>query len=91
MSPGSMPPLSKTLADEGVLIRSLKLIDAGESRFDDLRTVLLSGKYPTRDLETNLADVAAQGMTVLATAAGAPDPATSISRATPSLSIREHA
>jgi hypothetical protein len=60
MSPGSMPPLSKTLADEGVLIRNLKLIDAGESRFDDLRAVLLSGKYPTRDVETNLADVAAQ-------------------------------
>jgi 5-oxoprolinase (ATP-hydrolysing) len=60
MSPGSMPPLSKTLADEGVLIRNLKLIDAGESRFDELRAVLLSGKYPTRDVDTNLADVAAQ-------------------------------
>ena len=60
MSPGSMPPLSQTLADEGVLIRNLKLIDAGESRFDELRAVLLAGTYPTRDVETNLADVAAQ-------------------------------
>jgi branched-chain amino acid transport system ATP-binding protein len=38
-----------------------------------------------------LADIAAQGMTVLATAAGAADPATIISRSTPSLSMREHA
>jgi 5-oxoprolinase (ATP-hydrolysing) len=60
MSPGSMPPFSRTLADEGVLIRNFKLVDAGESRFSELRDLLLSGKYPTRDVETNLADLAAQ-------------------------------
>ncbi|MEX2318014.1 MAG: hydantoinase B/oxoprolinase family protein [Pirellulales bacterium] len=60
MAPGSMPPLSKTLADEGVLIRNLKIVDGGRSRFDDLRRLLLTGPYPTRDVESNLADVAAQ-------------------------------
>jgi 5-oxoprolinase (ATP-hydrolysing) len=60
MSPGSMPPLSKTLADEGVLIRNLKIVARGESRFDSLSEVLRSGKCPTRDVETNLADVSAQ-------------------------------
>ena len=35
--PGSMPPLSKNLAEEGVLIRNLKIVAAGESRFDELR------------------------------------------------------
>ena len=34
MVPGSMPPLSKKLADEGVLIRNFKLVSAGESCFD---------------------------------------------------------
>jgi 5-oxoprolinase (ATP-hydrolysing) len=58
--PGSMPPLSKSLAEEGVLIRNLKIVAAGDSRFDELRSQLRSGRYPTRDVETNLADVAAQ-------------------------------
>ncbi|MEZ6060029.1 MAG: hydantoinase B/oxoprolinase family protein [Planctomycetaceae bacterium] len=30
--PGSMPPFSKNLSEEGVLIRSRKLVDAGQSR-----------------------------------------------------------
>lgn len=60
IAPGSMPPFSKNLAEEGVLIRNFKLVDAGESRFDDLRTLLLSGKYPTRSVDANLADIAAQ-------------------------------
>ena len=60
MSPGSMPPLSKSLADEGVLIQDLKIVAEGKSRFDDLRQLLISGPYPTRDVESNLADVAAQ-------------------------------
>ena len=36
-----MPPFSKNLAEEGVLIRNLKIVAAGESRFDELRDVLL--------------------------------------------------
>jgi 5-oxoprolinase (ATP-hydrolysing) len=58
--PGSMPPLSRNLAEEGVLIRNLKLVAAGESRFAALRELLLAGRYPTRDVAANLADVAAQ-------------------------------
>lgn len=60
MVPGSMPPLSKNLAQEGVLIHDLKIVDGGESRFDVLREMLLSGAYPSRDVEANMADVAAQ-------------------------------
>jgi 5-oxoprolinase (ATP-hydrolysing) len=60
MAPGSMPPLSKTLADEGVLIRNFKVIAQGASRFDELRELLSSGRYPSRDVATNLADIAAQ-------------------------------
>jgi 5-oxoprolinase (ATP-hydrolysing) len=60
MVPGSMPPRSRTLADEGVLIRNFKLVAAGESQFDTLRDLLQSGPFPTRDAATNLADLAAQ-------------------------------
>ena len=58
--PGSMPPFSKNLAEEGVLIRNFKLVDAGTARWDELRALLLAPPYPTRDVEANLADIAAQ-------------------------------
>lgn len=58
--PGSMPPFSKNLAEEGILIRNFKLVDAGRSRFDEFRTLLTSGPFPSRHPADNLADVAAQ-------------------------------
>lgn len=58
--PGSMPPFSKTLGDEGVLIRNFKLIDNGRSREDDLRALLLNAPYPTRAVNDNMADMRAQ-------------------------------
>ncbi|HEY4234448.1 MAG TPA: hydantoinase B/oxoprolinase family protein [Lacipirellulaceae bacterium] len=60
ITPGSMPPFSRNLAEEGVLIRNLRIVAAGESCIDELRKVLATGRYPSRDIETNLADVAAQ-------------------------------
>jgi 5-oxoprolinase (ATP-hydrolysing) len=60
ITPGSMPPFSRSLAEEGVLIRNFKLLDHGVSRFDELRGLLASGPYPSRAVETNLADIAAQ-------------------------------
>lgn len=58
--PGSMPPFSKSLADEGVLIRCFKLVDGGVSREDELRKLLLSGQWPSRSVENNISDVSAQ-------------------------------
>lgn len=58
--PGSMPPFSKSLAEEGGLIRNFKLIDRGHSREDELQTLLSSGQYPSRSVGDNLADIAAQ-------------------------------
>ncbi len=60
IAPGSMPPLSTNLAEEGVLIRNLRIVAAGESRLDELRTLLKAGPYPTRNVEANLSDVEAQ-------------------------------
>jgi 5-oxoprolinase (ATP-hydrolysing) len=58
--PGSMPPFSTNLAEEGVLIRNFKLVDAGRSRSEELGALLTSGPYPTRNVADNLADIAAQ-------------------------------
>jgi len=58
--PGSMPPFSKNLGEEGVLIRNFKLVDAGRSRADDLRALLTSAEFPSRSPDDNLADIAAQ-------------------------------
>ncbi|MDB5388003.1 MAG: hypothetical protein JWM11_3649, partial [Planctomycetaceae bacterium] len=58
--PGSMPPFSKNLAEEGVLIRNFKLLHAGQSHEAELGELLLSGPYPTRSVRDNLADVSAQ-------------------------------
>ncbi|MDZ4782890.1 MAG: hydantoinase B/oxoprolinase family protein, partial [Planctomycetia bacterium] len=60
ITPGSMPPFSKKLAEEGVLIRNLKLIDAGTSRFAELERILCEAPYPSRNVAENLADVRAQ-------------------------------
>jgi 5-oxoprolinase (ATP-hydrolysing) len=58
--PGSMPPFSRNLAEEGVLIRNFKLVAAGEPRWEALRELLCAGPYPTRNVQDNLADLAAQ-------------------------------
>jgi 5-oxoprolinase (ATP-hydrolysing) len=60
VAPGSMPPFSKNLAEEGVLIRNFKVIDSGRSRLEELGGLLASGPYPSRAVEDNLADIAAQ-------------------------------
>lgn len=58
--PGSMPPFSKSLGEEGVLISNFKLVERGRSREEDLERLLLAGPYPTRNVRDNLADIAAQ-------------------------------
>jgi len=58
--PGSMPPFSRSLAEEGVLICNFKLVEAGRSRFDELRALLEGPPYPSRAVADNLADIRAQ-------------------------------
>ncbi len=55
-----MPPFSRNLGEEGVLIRNFHLIDQGRSQEEKLRELLLSGDYPSRNVDDNLADIAAQ-------------------------------
>jgi 5-oxoprolinase (ATP-hydrolysing) len=60
ITPGSMPPFSRNLAEEGVLIRSCKLLASGRLQLQRIREILVAGPFPTRSMEANLADLTAQ-------------------------------
>ena len=59
-TPGSAPPDSKHIDEEGVLIDNFKMFEKGVFREDEMREILSSGKYPCRNIEHNMADLAAQ-------------------------------
>ena len=58
--PGSMPPDSKNLEEEGVLLRNVRVIERGETHFDVLRRLLEDAPFPSRNPRENLADIEAQ-------------------------------
>jgi 5-oxoprolinase (ATP-hydrolysing) len=60
IAPGSMPPDSKTVHEEGVLIDNVLLVDAGTFRETEMRALLASGEWPARDPDRNIADLKAQ-------------------------------
>jgi 5-oxoprolinase (ATP-hydrolysing) len=60
ITPGSMPPLSKTIEDEGVLIDNFKLVERGVFREDAMRDLLASATHPARNIDQNIADLRAQ-------------------------------
>jgi len=59
-TPGSSPPDSTHIDDEGVLIDNFLLVEEGEFRERQTRELLASGKYPCRNIDQNIADLAAQ-------------------------------
>lgn len=60
VTPGSMPPFSTRIEEEGVEIDNFKLVDRGVLREHEILALLASGKYPSRNPEQNLADLKAQ-------------------------------
>ena len=60
ITPGSMPPDSNTIDEEGVLIDNVQLISEGRFLEEEIRLVLLGAKYPVRNIDQNLADIRAQ-------------------------------
>jgi 5-oxoprolinase (ATP-hydrolysing) len=58
--PGSMPPDTRTVEEEGVLIDNFKLVARGAFREKEMRALLASGKYPSRNPDQNIADLKAQ-------------------------------
>jgi len=63
ITPGSMPPFSKTVEDEGVLLDNVKLVDGaggGVMLEADMRARLAGARYPARNPDQNIADLRAQ-------------------------------
>ena len=67
-TPGSAPPDSRHIDEEGVLIDNFLLVAQGTLREGEARDLLASGKHPCRNVRQNMADLAAQ---VAANATGA--------------------
>ncbi|MBP7065985.1 hydantoinase B/oxoprolinase family protein [Ferrovibrio sp.] len=59
-TPGSMPPDSRTVSDEGVLLDNVLLVDAGRFLEAETIAILKSGQYPARNPQQNIADLKAQ-------------------------------
>ena len=59
-TPGSAPPDSQHIEEEGVLIDNFKLVDAGTYREQEMRAIFDSAKYPARNTDQNIADLRAQ-------------------------------
>ena len=53
ISPGSMPPFSRHVDEEGVLMDNIKLVDRGEFLEPEIRALLASGAYPSRGIDNN--------------------------------------
>jgi 5-oxoprolinase (ATP-hydrolysing) len=60
ITPGSMPPFSTVIEEEGVQIDNVKLVDRGTLREAEMLALLRSGPYPSRNPEQNMADLKAQ-------------------------------
>jgi 5-oxoprolinase (ATP-hydrolysing) len=60
ITPGSMPPHSKHINEEGVLIDNVLLVDKGRFLEMDITGLLTSGEYPVRNVVQNIADLKAQ-------------------------------
>jgi 5-oxoprolinase (ATP-hydrolysing) len=59
-TPGSMPPFSTTIQEEGVQINNVKLVSEGVLQEKAMLALLASGQYPSRNPQQNMADLRAQ-------------------------------
>ncbi|HYN46995.1 MAG TPA: hydantoinase B/oxoprolinase family protein [Allosphingosinicella sp.] len=60
IAPGSMPPDSRSVHEEGVLIDNQLLVDEGRFLEAELRSLLGAGEWPARNPDRNIADLKAQ-------------------------------
>ncbi|MEW2315489.1 hydantoinase B/oxoprolinase family protein [Streptomyces bauhiniae] len=60
IAPGSMPAGSRTIEEEGVLFDNWLLTESGRLREEETRRLLTDAPYPSRNPDTNLADLRAQ-------------------------------
>jgi 5-oxoprolinase (ATP-hydrolysing) len=59
-TPGSTPPDSATLEEEGVVIDDFLLVEQGQFREAEFRALLEGARYPARSPDVNVADIKAQ-------------------------------
>ena len=59
-TPGSMPPFSTRIEEEGVQINNVLLVERGVLREAEMLVLLKSGAYPSRNPQQNMADLKAQ-------------------------------
>jgi 5-oxoprolinase (ATP-hydrolysing) len=59
-TPGSMPPFSTRIEEEGVQINNVLLVERGVLREQEMVALLKSGEYPSRNPQQNMADLKAQ-------------------------------
>jgi 5-oxoprolinase (ATP-hydrolysing) len=60
LTPGSMPPDSRNIEEEGVLITDFLLVEHGRFREDAFLKILTNARYPARNVSQNVGDVHAQ-------------------------------
>ncbi|HEY9836716.1 MAG TPA: hydantoinase B/oxoprolinase family protein, partial [Vampirovibrionales bacterium] len=60
ITPGSMPPHSKTVVEEGVLLDNIQIVKAGQFQESHLLEILTTAEYPARNTDQNIADLQAQ-------------------------------
>ncbi|MGG6270472.1 hydantoinase B/oxoprolinase family protein [Leptolyngbya sp. AN03gr2] len=60
ITPGSMPPHSQSIDEEGILLDNVQIVDRGKFQESELLELLTSGNYPVRNPVQNLADLQAQ-------------------------------
>ncbi|MDP1632852.1 MAG: hydantoinase B/oxoprolinase family protein [Caulobacter sp.] len=60
VQPGSMPPFSTTLEEEGVLLDAVPIMRSGRFLEAETRAALLTGRWPARAPDRNIADLKAQ-------------------------------
>lgn len=57
--PGSMPPDATNLEQEGVVIKPTYLVKEGKENWEHIKDILTNGKYPSRNIHENVADLRA--------------------------------
>jgi 5-oxoprolinase (ATP-hydrolysing) len=60
VQPGSMPPFSKTIDEEGVMLDALPIMREGRFLEAETHAALVAGRWPARSPDQNLADLKAQ-------------------------------
>lgn len=60
IAPGSMPPDSRSIDQEGVMIDNELMVDEGHFRETEMRSLLGSGEWPARNPDRNISDLKAQ-------------------------------